>query len=712
MPDLLLELFSEEIPARMQSAAAEQLQCNLVKRIDESRITHGDIETFVTPRRLAIRITNLPDKQPDISEERRGPKVGAPEQAIQGFLKSTGMTIDQLEKRKKGKDEFYFATTEQKGQQTASVLKAVIEDMLADFHWPKSMRWGNHAISWVRPLQNILCIFGNEIVPVKFGHLTANNYTFGHRFMAQDKIEVSNAAQYESLLEKAYVIADAKKRQKAIESNAEECARKAGAQLLRDPALLDEVTGLVEWPVVLLGKIDEKFMDLPHEVLISEMRNHQKYFNTYHAASKTPDAPAPLAPYFIITSNLEASDGGKAIISGNERVLRARLEDARFFWDSDRKKPLEQWAEDLSGVVFHAKLGTIAEKVERITNLSVMLADKYISGADKDKLRCAAQLCKADLTTGMVGEFPELQGIMGEYYASEQGEANEVAVAIREHYLPQGAGDNIPQSTIGTIISLADKLDTICGMFAIGEKPTGSKDPFALRRAALGIIRIIQEKGLRIELKRILALALGEHSKEGHADIDDKIEKFLGETFEILSFFIDRLKVQLKEKNIRPDIIDAVFANDDDDLVRISARACAVQKFIESEDGANLLAAHNRASNIVEKEESKDAATYVGEVDIHLLHAKEEHELFNALSAVTPVFQEYVAAEKFEQAMAELATLRPPVDAFFDNVMVNDKDARLRENRLKLLAKLRDTMDSVADFSRIQQQKDDKRKAA
>jgi len=630
----------------------------------------------------------------------------------------SGLTQSDLTER----DGVYFATLKKEGRQTADVLKTVIEEILASFPWPKSMRWGSGETSWVRPLHSILCIFDGKVIPVSFASVTAGNTTCGHRFLSPATITINNPADYESALEKAHVIANRDKRQNSIEMQAEKIATTAGLQLKKDDGLLEEVTGLVEYPVVLAGKIDAKFMDLPKEVLISEMRAHQKYF-----ALENKDGT--LSDTFLITSNMKTDDGGKAIIAGNERVLRARLSDGRFFWDQDRKKTLDQWAEGLKTVTFHAKLGAIADKVERIKTLAAQIAE-HVPGTDKKLVERAASLCKADLVTGMVGEFPDLQGVMGRYYAVAQKEKPDVADAIRDHYKPQGPGDSVPAAPVSICIALADKLDTLISMFAISEKPTGSKDPFALRRSALGVIRIILEQNIRLPLKQAFAfipmheIALhkaheklakktetslrSEHkigkylsvNETAYEDLDDAIPANLSDM--LYEFFNDRLKVQLKDQGIRHDVISAVVANGDDDLVRIKKRAEALQDFLATADGTNLLAAYKRASNILSIEEKKDKTSYNKPVNSSQLTLPEELALNQALAHTANGVASMLEQEKFTEVMAAFSKLRAPVDAFFDKVMVNDKDAKTREVRLNLLSGLKQTLDSVANFSAVE----------
>jgi glycyl-tRNA synthetase beta chain len=677
MADLLLEIFSEEIPARMQADALAHLTRTLKAELEKAALPFKSDGQFVTPRRLAIGLFDLPLQQVDVSTELKGPKVDAPAAAIDGFLKKSGMKREQLIQR----DGIYIAQVHQKGKPTADVLKYIIEDiLLPKFPWPKSMRWGNHEITWVRPLHSILCIFDGNVVPIEFGPIKAGNTTQGHRFLAPKQITIAKLADYESSLEKAHVIADREKRKAFILQQAQDAAEKLGLTLKADQGLLEEVTGLVEWPVVLVGTIDAKYMDLPKEVLVSEMRTHQKYF----ALTKKDGA---LADKFLITANMTAKDGGKAIIAGNERVLRARLADGRFFWDQDRKKTLEEMAEGLKSVTYHAKLGSVADKVERVKKLAAQLANNV--KADNKSVERAAALCKADLVSGMVGEFPDLQGVMGRYYALHHKESPDVADAIRDHYLPLGPDSAVPTKPVSIAVALADKLDTLISMFAIGEKPTGSKDPFALRRAALGVIRIILENNIRLPLKKF-------------------VEN------DLIDFFHDRLVVQLKDQNIRHDVIKAVVASGDDDLVRIVARAKAVQSFLDTDDGKNLLAGYKRAVNILAIEEKKDKTTYgSSDLDPKQLQEKEEIDLFQLLKKSTDVLGGLRNKDQFSEMMKELSILRPSIDRFFDKVRVNvEGNEKLRIERLRLLARIRDWMNTVADFSFIEGDVKEQKKAA
>jgi glycyl-tRNA synthetase beta chain len=694
MAQLLVEILSEEIPARMQARAAEDLKRLVGAGMKEAGLEFADAVAFATPRRLALVVEGLPERQPDVSDERKGPQVGAPDKAIQGFLGAVGLALDQCETRDVKGKEFYFAVIEKKGRPTAEVLTEILEGALGALPWPKSMRWGAGETRWVRPLHSILCLFAGAVVPIKHAGINAGAVTHGHRFMAPGPIAVTDFADYRDRLKAAKVILDAGERAELIKAGAEKLAAAEGLGLKDDPALLAEVAGLVEWPVPLMGAIDAEFMEVPAEVLTESMRAHQKYFALKTEAGK-------LAPRFITVANIEAKDGGAAIIGGNERVLRARLADARFFWDTDRKAALESRVAKLSEITFHAKLGTVAEKVDRMESLAAELCE-FIPGADRDKARSAAHLAKADLTTGMVGEFPELQGIMGRYYALNDGESDDVAEAIAQHYSPKGPGDACPTAPTAIAVALADKIDSLVGFFAIDEKPTGSRDPFALRRAALGVIRMVTENGLRLPLAEMFAAA-----ERAYGDSREGVQGAL-DLGELLSFFADRLKVQMRETGVRHDLIAAVFATPkpdggaEDDLVRLLARVAALAQFLETEDGANLLTAYKRAANIVVIEEKKDKMAYDGEIARDLLDQAEEGTLFEALDLAHGRVQALLAAENFAGAMEELAKLRPPVDAFFDSVTVNCDNKLLRANRLRLLSHIRAALNEVADFSRIE----------
>lgn len=696
MAELLLELFSEEIPARMQARAAEELKRLVTEKLKAAHLEVTMAEAHVTPRRLCLMVDGLPTKQPDLSEERKGPRVGSPEQAIQGFLKSAGLaSLEQCEVRKIGNAEFYIATKKVSGRASVEVLPEIVAAAIRELPWPKSMRHGSASFRYVRPLHGVAAVFDGEPLKGSFDlggvEIVFGNRTFGHRFLSPDSFEVSNFADYREKLRKAYVMLDREERKRTIAEGAKALAAKEGLVVKDDPALLDEVCGLVEWPVPLIGSIDRKFMDVPREVLTSTMRANQKYFTL-----EMKDGA--LAPRFVVVANIAAPDGGAAIVAGNERVLRARLSDAKFFWDLDRKTKLEERVPKLDTLVFHAKLGTVGEKVARIAALAAEIAP-FVPGAKVDKVRSAATLCKADLVSGMVGEFPELQGIMGRYYARHEGENVAVADAIAEHYAPLGPNDRCPSAPTSVAVALADKIDTLVGFWAIDEKPTGSKDPFALRRAALGVIRLIVENSLRLPLRGLLGHASRFYDEQkASAKPSSKFD-----ADDLLAFFADRLKVHLREKGIRHDLITAIFAlGGEDDLVRLLTRVDALAGFLQSEDGANLLTAYKRASNIVRIEEKKDNRAYNGGADKAKLAQGEEKALFDGLSHASREIGVAMKKEDFAAAMASLARLRAPVDAFFDKVTVNCDDASLRENRLRLLSAIRSALGGVADFSRIE----------
>jgi glycyl-tRNA synthetase beta chain len=669
MPDLLLELFSEEIPARMQAQAAKDLERLTVGMLTDRGFLFEGIKAFGGPRRLTLAISGLPAEQKDVREELKGPRTDAPQAALDGFLKKTGLTKDQLKTQTTPKGEVYMAVIERKGRATPLVLAEIIPEVMAKFPWPKSMRWkAGDPVRWVRPLHSILATFDGEVVPFEFAGIQSGNATRGHRFLSSGPIEVRRFEDYEAALKKAHVVLDATERAEIISHDIKQKAFALGLEPIEDIGLLAEVSGLAEWPTVLIGTIQDQFMDVPAEILQTSMRTHQKYF------SLRDPKTGKMANRFALVANMLTKDGGKEIVAGNERVLRARLSDAKFFWDEDRKHSLESRVEKLKGIVFHAKLGTQFERVTRIEKLAGEIAAKI--GANVEKAKRAARLAKADLTTGVVGEFPELQGVMGRYYAQHDKEDGEVANAVRDHYKPIGPSDAVPDAPVSIAVALADKLDALTGFFAAGEKPTGSGDPFALRRAALGIIRIV---------------------------LENKLSFPLNVSGELLTFFADRLKVALKEKGIRHDLIDAVFSlGHEDDLVRLVARVEALQAFLKTDDGANLLAGYKRAANILKAEEKKDNKTFTSEVlEGHLSEAAEK-SLFAALAkartAITPALEK----EDFAAAMQQMAALRVPVDAFFEGVKVNADDKQVRENRLNLLASLRATLHQVADFSKIE----------
>jgi glycyl-tRNA synthetase beta chain len=691
MSNLLLEIFSEEIPARMQKQAAADLARLVGDALKAGGIEAKGIETAVGPRRLVLSATGLPKVQPDTTEERKGPQVGAPDVAIQGFLKAAGLTsLDQAEQREMPKGTFYFAVTKKPGRATADVVKEIVEAALPQLPWPKSMRWAENPTRWVRPLHGIVCVLDGKVIPVAFAGVTAAATTRGHRFLAPGFIAVKDFADYKAKLKKAYVLVDPAERADIITSTLNKLAAAEGLTVRDDPGLVAEVTGLVEWPVPLLGTIDSAFMDVPAEVLTSAMRKHQKYF-----ALTTKDGK--LANRFGVVANMVTADKGKAIIAGNEKVLRPRLSDAKFFWEQDKKHALESRVPKLKERVFQAKLGTVFDKVERLTQLAGYLAPSV--GADADAARQAALLCKADLSTGMVGEFPDLQGIMGRYYALHEGVAEEVANAIAEHYSPLGPNDSCPSAPLSVTVSLADKIDSLIGFFAINEKPTGSKDPFALRRAALGVIRILLENNLRLPLLEVFRYSLGTFNGLV-ADADrDKVAR------EVLDFFADRLKAHLRDKGVRHDLVSAVFAlGDEDDLVRLIARVNALAGFVTSDDGANLLVAYRRAANIVRIEEKKDNQTYSA-ADLYPaaeMGQDEAEELYGLSESYVKTARLRIEEESFEAAMFELAQLRKPVDSFFEKVLVNTDNHAHRTARLRLLAYMVAGMNKIADFSKIE----------
>ncbi|MCC7166387.1 MAG: glycine--tRNA ligase subunit beta [Rhodospirillales bacterium] len=725
MAEFLLELFSEEIPARMQARAAEDVQRLVGEGLKAAGLSFTKAQAFVTPRRLALVVDGLPLAQPDLTEEKRGPRDGAPQAALDGFLKAAGLSsLDQCEKRDTGKGIFWFAVVEKKGRASADVLLDIVQSTLAQFPWPKSMRWGSGRASWVRPLQSILCLFDGQVVPVRFAGIEAGNHSRGHRFLAPDSFAVTDFADYKAKLEKAFVILDAEARKTKITAELAKLAQAENLIVRDDPGLLDEVAGLVEWPVAYLGAIDKAFMDVPAEVLITSMRAHQKYF-----ALETKDGK--LAPRFGVIANRPTDDGGSAVVAGNERVLRARLSDARFFWELDRRIALETRLPKLAERLFYKGLGSMLDKATRLERLASELA-RFLPKADVAHVARAAKLAKADLSSGMVGEFPELQGVMGRYYALNDGEPLPIAQAIADHYAPAGPNDRCPTAPVSVAVALADKIDSLAGFWSIDEKPTGSKDPFALRRAALGVIRLITENQLRLSLSQVIDRSLGyvEDTVEqlkmlAIAQRDDRLanvakafdkeagkkppaspqEKFLDRekvVDSLLAFFADRLKVHLREKGTRHDLIDAVFALKEDDLVRLIARVEALAAFLASPDGANLLTAYKRAANILKIEEKKDGKSHAGAVDAAKLAQDEEKALARALAQTEGDLKARLEREDFQGAMAALAALRGTVDAFFDKVTVNADDPDLRANRLQLLSAIRGAMDHVADFSKIE----------
>ncbi len=733
MPQLLLELFSEEIPARMQAGAARDLERMASERLKAAGLTWNILNTYVGPRRLALVVEGLPLATPDRAEEIKGPRANAPEQALDGFLRKTGLTREQLTER----DGALFAVIDQKGVPTATVIAEMVDQIVRTFPWPKSMRWGTGTLRWVRPLKRIVCVFDHAVVPFSIDGIVSDDVTEGHRFMGSGQpFRVIDADAWRGGLANEYVRVDSGERAFVLEEAALDLCKAAGLELVRDEGLLDEVAGLAEWPTPILGDMDPQFLDLPPEVVRLSMKVHQKYF-----AVRDP-ATGNLAPNFVVVANVEASDGGRALAAGNSRVLSARLNDARFFWDEDRKVGFDAWLKKLEGVTFHARLGTMAERVERIAALAREIAP--LVGADPDQAEKAARLAKGDLASGMVGEFPELQGIMGGYYArSDHGDA--IADAIRDHYKPQGPNDTVPTAPLTVAVALADKLDTLVGFFAIDEKPTGSKDPFALRRAALGVIRLVLENEVRFSAQEIagyalypllmvfapsgltkeqeqvlreladrypkssMAMAIWELIASYEENVADQLSDpesrvttaGLQTLADVATFFADRLKVLLRDQGKRHDLVDAVFELSDDDLVRIVRRVEALDAFLATDDGANLLAGYKRASNILKAEEKKGPLP-VGAVATDLPNQPEaETALAAAVERARSAVDQALATEDFAAAMTALAGLRAPVDAFFTDVMVNSEGPAERENRLKLLGQVREVMGRVADFGQV-----------
>ncbi|WP_339797795.1 glycine--tRNA ligase subunit beta [uncultured Hyphomonas sp.] len=702
MADLILELFSEEIPARMQAKAESDLGTALEKALGEAGLNWSKLETASGPRRLTVFMDGLTERSADVKEERKGPKVGAPDKAVEGFLRGAGLSdISQAEVRsdpKKG--DFYVAVIETPGRDATDIIAEAVPAIIRGFHWPKSMRWGTGDLRWVRPLQRIVCVLDGKVVPFEVDDISSGDETEGHRVHGRGPFKITSRKDYESQLSGAgHVKLTRDARREVILAGIEKVCADAGLEWIEDKGLLEEVVGLAEWPVVVLGDMDPAFLALPPEVIQLSMRTHQKYF------AVNDKKTGKLAPNFIVVANIEAADGGKKLAEGNSRVLSARLDDGRFFWEKDKATPLEDMAEKLSTIAFKAELGSLGDKVERVAALARELAPKV--GADPDLAERAARLAKSDLVSEMVGEFPELQGVMGRYYALEAGEPETVADAIRDHYKPQGPSDSVPSDPVGIAVALADKLDTLVGFWAIDEKPTGSKDPFALRRAALGVVRITLANDLRLGFQGILGMSDFEFQNQKGLQISDGpfvgLTKLSLDSLDLLSFFADRLKQHLRDEGQRHDLIDAVFALGEDDLVLITRRVEALGAFLDTEDGANLLAGYKRAANILKAEEKKGDLPADLSVNDALI-AKgpaEEKALAKALSDVEAAIEGPLESENFTAAMAELAKLRSPVDEFFEAVMVNDEDSAVRANRLALLTKIRGTLHRVADFSRI-----------
>ncbi len=676
MPDLLIELFSEEIPARMQAKAAADLQKLVTDGLVDAGLTYAGAGAFSTPRRLALSVEGLSAESPDTREERKGPKVGAPDGAIDGFCRGAGVSRDSLEARDTGKGEVYFAVIEKKGRGASEIIAEVLENAIRNFPWPKSMRWGSGALKWVRPLHSIICILsdeaGAEVVPISVDDIRSGNTTHGHRFMAPDEFSVTSFEDYEAKLKRANVVLRSDERADMIWSEASNQAFAAGLELVEDKGLLAEVSGLVEWPVVLMGTIADDFLSLPPEVLTASMREHQKFFSV---KDKTGQVVR-----FVTVANRETKDQGMTILAGNQKVLFARLSDAKFFWENDlrvAKTGGQEWLDSLANVTFHNKLGTVAELVDRMASLSAEIAPMV--DADPKEAAEAAKFAKADLSSEMIYEFPDLQGLMGRYYAKEAGKTDAVALAAQEHYSPLGPSDDVPSASVSVAVALAEKIDKLTGFWAIDEKPTGSKDPFALRRAALGVIRLVLENGLTIKLS------------------DLKVKD------DLLSFFHDRLKVYLKDEGVSHDAIDASLAMPgNDDLLLLVNRAKALAAFLKTDDGTNLIQGFKRANNILSQAEEKDGVEYSFGADVKFAETDEEKTLFAALDAADSKIVPAMAAEDFATAMSAMADLRAPIDAFFDAVQINAESEVLRRNRLNMLHRIRTICLSVADLRKLE----------
>jgi glycyl-tRNA synthetase beta chain len=725
MPDLLIELFSEEIPARMQGKAREDLKRLVTDGLVEAGLTYASAGAFSTPRRLTLAVEGLTGESRPVREERKGPATTAPAQAVEGFLRSTGLTLDQLERRADKKGETFYAVVEKPGRTAAEIVAEVLEGAIRTFPWPKSMRWGGGSLRWVRPLHSILCLLtdeaGAEIVPLTVDGITAGNTTEGHRFMGIGRFTVTGFDDYVTKLKRAHVVLDPAEREAAIWQGAQNLAFAAGLEVVPDPGLLAEVAGLVEWPVPLMSRIGEAFLALPPEVLQTSMREHQKFFSARNPGTGRIEG-------FVTVANIDAADGGATILKGNQKVLAARLSDARFFWENDlrvARAGMADWAEGLKAVTFHAKLGSQAERVERIAALAREIAP--LVGADADDAERAARLAKLDLRSAMVGEFPELQGVMGRYYALEAGERASVADAARDHWRPKGESDGVPTEPVSVAVALADKLDTLTGFWAIDEKPTGSKDPFALRRAALGVIRLVLGNGVRMALTKVLQPVWDSWPeyllKAARKDMDRELNERLTEgedgivsatrstpaeipahvRADLLAFFHDRLKVYLKDQGIRHDIIDACLAMPgNDDLTLLVKRAEALAAVMKTEDGANLIQGYKRAANILAQAEAKDGVEYSFGADLKFAETDAERALFSALDQAEATIIPAMQAEDFARAMAAMAALRGPIDGFFASVQVNAENEIIRRNRLNLLHRIRAVCSGLADLSRIE----------
>ena len=723
--DLLIELFSEEIPARMQARAREDLKSLVTNGLVEAGLTYASAGSFSTPRRLVLVVDGLSATSRAVREERKGPNTSAPAAAVEGFLRSTGLTLDQLERRADKKGEVYFAVLEKPGRTAEAIVAEVLEGVIRAFPWPKSMRWGSGSLRWVRPLQSVICLMseeaGGRVVPMAVDGIVAGNTTEGHRFLGAGRFAVHNFDDYAVKLRRNFVILDAAEREAAIWQGATNLAFAAGLEVVPDAGLLAEVAGLVEWPVPLMGRIAEGFLHLPAEVLQTSMREHQKFFSVRNPRSGRIEG-------FVTVANTDPVDQGAVILKGNQKVLNARLSDAKFFWEKDlrvAKEGMTEWLEGLKAVTFHNKLGSQADRVARIAALAREIAP--LVGADVDLAEQAARLAKADLRSAMVGEFPELQGLMGMYYAREAGLPTEVALAARDHYSPQGPSDAVPTEPVSVAVALADKIDTLTGFWAIDEKPTGSKDPFALRRAALGVVRLVTANKLRLPIRLLLLDGLVaneiarqfsefrsgtnalsqfislENFKETATFNFEEAKRKAVDLYEfLLSFFHDRLKVYLKDQGIRHDLIDACLAMPgNDDLTLLVKRAEALAAFLKTEDGPNLLQGYKRANTILTQAEQKDGVEYSFGADLKFAETEEERALFAALDTAEAQITPAMAAEDFGLAMTAMAKLRAPIDAFFTAVQVNSDNPITRRNRLNLLHRIRAICSGVADLTRI-----------
>ncbi|TKA87115.1 glycine--tRNA ligase subunit beta [Sulfitobacter sp. 15WGC] len=693
MPDLLIELFSEEIPARMQKRAGEDLQKLVTNGLVEAGLTYGSAAVFTTPRRLTLALGDMLAASPRQVEERKGPKADAPEKAVEGFLRGAGLTRDQLEERDTPKGKVLFAKIEKPGRPAAEIVAEVLEQTIRNFPWPKSMRWGSGSLKWVRPLHSILCVIsdgaGAEVVPLTIDGITAGNTTRGHRFLAPDEIEVAGFEDYQDKLSRAFVVLDPATRADTIWHDATNMAFAAGLEVVEDAGLLAEVAGLVEYPVVLMGRIGEDFLGLPPEVLQTSMKEHQKFFSVRNPKSGQIER-------FVTVANRTTADEGATILAGNEKVLGARLSDAKFFWDNDLRSVttgagMETWVKALENVTFHNKLGTQAELIDRMATLSRELAP--LVGADADEAEKAARVAKADLSSEMVYEFPELQGLMGSYYARRAGMSDAVADAAKDHYAPLGPSDDVPTAPVSIAVALAEKIDKLTGFWAIDEKPTGSKDPFALRRAALGVIRILVENDVSLSLNDVLGQS---------AEIVGDRDAGRADTADILGFIHDRLKVYLRDQGIRHDVIDACIAMDgSDDLTLLVKRARALSETLKTDDGENLIQGFKRANNILSQAEEADGVEYSFGADPKFAETEAEKDLFAALDKAEAKITPAMAAQDFSTAMAAMAELRGPIDAFFEAVQVNAENPTVRRNRLNLLSRIRTICSAVADLTKL-----------